>query len=129
MSLRVLVGSSDPGVAKSLDVGLPPQSYELMPTCPFQKVVETVADGHPDVLVLDIEGQGSILSGEVVHLLRSVQPALRIVILNAVSSFHDAEVIEEGVFYYMTKPADGSRLVEVVEAAGRAVLRRREKRW
>lgn len=124
MPLRVLTGSSDPSVAKILDEGLARRDYELLPSCPFQKVVEAVGDGCPDVLVLDIEGQGSIQAKELVRILRKISPALRIVVLSAISAFEDGEVIEEGVFYYMTKPA-GGMLVEIVEAAGRAVLRKR----
>lgn len=121
MSFRVLVSSSDPA-ARSLVESLRRDGFQVILPRASRSVMECVLDDNPDILVLDID-RDQDAPEQTIHALRKVRPHLRIIVLGTASSIEHADVLDE-VFTYMTQPV-GRELAEVVEAAGRALERRK----
>lgn len=105
-----------------LEEGLPAGAFEILPPPAARGVVEAVIDQSPDLLILDIDWKSGA-PAEAARVLRKLRPALRIIALSAESCSRDAEVVTEGVFYYMVKPA-GPDLIEVIQAAAHPHSRR-----
>ena len=121
MTFRVLVSSSDPA-AKSLVESLRRDGFQVILPRASRSVMECVLDDNPDILVLDIDHDQDAPE-QTIHALRKIRPHLRIIALGTASSIEHADVLDE-VFTYMTQPV-GKELAEVVEAAGRALERRK----
>ncbi len=122
MPFRVLVSSPVPAAARSLVKSLRRDGFEVILPRAARSMMECVLDDNPDILVLDIDRDGDAPE-QTIHALRKVRPHLRIIVLSTASSIEHADVLDE-VFSYVTKPA-GKELAEVVEAAGRALERRK----
>jgi len=122
MPFRVLVSSPVPAAARSLVKSLRRDGFEVILPRDARSVMDCVLDDHPDILVLDID-RAQDAPEQTIHALRKVRPHLRIIVLSTASPVEHADVLDE-VFSYLTKPV-GRDLAEVVEAAGRALERRR----
>ena len=122
MSFRVLVSSPVPAVAKSLVKSLGHDGFKVVLMDASRSVMDCVLDAHPDILILDID-RAQDAPEQTIHALRKVRPHLRIIALGAASPIEHADVLDE-VFSYLTRPV-GRELAEVVEAAGRALERRK----
>ena len=82
-----------------------------------EEALEMIASARPDLVILDIRMPG--LSGfDVLHRIRSSDPALPVILMTALSSVRDAvEGIKAGAFDYMSKPFDNNEMIATVRRA------------
>jgi|GEM_PF-2159247 len=114
----LLVNSPDPALAEFLERELDPARYRVLVARPGPDFVETVRRGRPQIAVLDrVHERPNVVQIEIA-VLRDARPDVRIVALSSESSPKDADIVERGIFYYMTLPA-GPELIRVIEAAAR----------
>jgi DNA-binding response OmpR family regulator len=116
---RVLLVEDDPAVRRGVVMGLARLGHELEAVGDGWDALDSVANGPPDIVVLDLMIPG--LNGiDVCRRIRAAS-ALPIVILSARD--HDLDILmgfEAGADDYCVKPASA----EVIDARIRAVLRR-----
>jgi DNA-binding response OmpR family regulator len=116
---RVLLVEDDPAVRRGVVMGLTRLGHELEAVGDGWDALDSVANGPPDIVVLDLMIPG--LNGiDVCRRIRAAS-ALPIVILSARD--HDLDILmglEAGADDYCVKPASA----EVIDARIRAVLRR-----
>jgi predicted CXXCH cytochrome family protein len=89
-------------------------------TQPGAAFIDVARRERPHVAVLDRVDERMDAAQMEIQLLREVNQDVRIIAVSRKPSPHDAPVVEQGVFFYMTTPAAGE-LVRVVQAAARAV--------
>ncbi len=118
--IKILVISPSSIMGEYLRSHMPAGEFEVITTLPGATVIEMADHVSPQIAVIDhIEERPKTVVMEVM-LLKEMRPGIRIIILSGRPSANDAEIVERGVFYYMSIPV-GPPLIEVIEAAARAI--------
>lgn len=100
---------------------------EVIGLRPGPAVVHVVRRMRPHIAVLDrIETRRGSVALEAA-ILRAARPDVKVILVSAVPSLDDADLVEAGVFYYMPV-SPPVRLPEVVRAAARSVREAEQRR-
>jgi ActR/RegA family two-component response regulator len=116
----VLVVSPDQSLEQYLRRELSPAEFEILVSHPGPGVLDASRRARPEIAVIHqghIRRQTAALEQAI---LRSVRPNVRIILVSSAPSTDDAELVEAGVFYYMSA-APPVRLPDVVRAAARSL--------
>lgn len=119
--LRVMVVSTQKEVGDFLKGNLSPTRFTVSTVSPGAGFVQAARREHPDIAVLDSVDTRSGAAQLEIELLKEIRPQVRIIALTQKSSPGDADIVEQGVFYYMISIV-GVELIQIIEAAARSLL-------
>lgn len=118
--ISVMVITPDPTLGQYLAERLSDQSFEVFDVRPGPKVVDRVYAVSPFIAVLDhIEERSDAVQLEIALLKRRRQQ-VQIILASGNSSTREAQLVEQGIFFYFAGRFR-SELVRVVLAAARAL--------
>ncbi len=98
--------------------GIPRLDLAVFVATTSGSAMELLFERRPDVLLLDLEG-GEIPGLLILQAAKRLRRAIVAVVLSPDPSEADASILQDGVFYYCSRPPDPAAL-EVVIAAARA---------
>lgn len=115
---RVLVVDDDPQILRALRINLAAHGYHVLVAADGASALRVAADGHPDVVVLDL-GLPDLDGTEVIEGLRG-WTAVPILVLSARTDSGDkVRALDAGADDYVTKPFGMAELLARLRAAVR----------
>jgi two-component system KDP operon response regulator KdpE len=115
---RVLVVDDDPQILRALRINLTAHGYHVLLAPDGGSALRTAADGHPDVVVLDL-GLPDMDGTEVIEGLRG-WTSVPIIVLSARTGSNDTvRALDVGADDYVTKPFGMAELLARLRAAVR----------
>jgi DNA-binding response OmpR family regulator len=115
-NLHLLVISPGEETGAWLAGRLSPEDFQVSTAPPGPTLVATVRQARPHVAVLDgIDARPREAQMEVA-LLKDQSPGVQIIALSMNSSEYDAEVVEQGIFFYLAGHSR-EQLLRVIQAA------------
>lgn len=115
---RVLVVDDDPQILRALRINLTAHGYHVLLAPDGGAALRAAADGHPDVVVLDL-GLPDMDGTEVIGGLRGWTSVPIIVLSARVGSGDTVRALDAGADDYMTKPFGMAELLARLRAAVR----------
>ncbi|MGH3798067.1 MAG: response regulator [Pseudonocardiaceae bacterium] len=115
---RVLVVDDEPQIVRALRINLAARGYQVLTAASGSAALRAVADGHPDVVVLDL-GLPDLDGAEVIAGVRGWS-SVPIIVLSARTDSSDKVVaLDAGADDYVTKPFGMDELLARLRAAVR----------
>ncbi|HEY2763773.1 MAG TPA: response regulator [Pseudonocardiaceae bacterium] len=115
---RVLVVDDEPQIVRALRINLAARGYQVLTAANGAAALRAVADGHPDVVVLDL-GLPDLDGAEVIAGVRGWS-SVPIIVLSARTDSSDKVVaLDAGADDYVTKPFGMDELLARLRAAVR----------
>jgi two-component system, OmpR family, KDP operon response regulator KdpE len=115
---RVLVVDDDAQILRALRINLSARGYQVLTAVDGTSALRAAADGHPEVVVLDL-GLPDLDGTEVIAGLRG-WTQVPIIVLSARADSHDkVEALDAGADDYVTKPFGMAELLARLRAAVR----------
>jgi two-component system KDP operon response regulator KdpE len=121
---RVLVVDDEPQIVRALRINLTARGYQVLTAADGAAALRAAADGHPDVVVLDL-GLPDLDGAEVIAGLRGWSSVPIIVLSARTDSADKVAALDAGADDYVTKPFGMDELL----ARLRAAVRRGAVRW
>ncbi|WP_338051522.1 response regulator [Pseudonocardia acidicola] len=116
--VRVLVVDDDPQILRALRINLTAHGYHVLVAADGAAALRVAADGHPDVVVLDL-GLPDLDGIDVIEGLRG-WTAVPIIVLSARTDSSDkVRALDAGADDYVTKPFGMAELLARLRAAVR----------
>jgi two-component system KDP operon response regulator KdpE len=115
---RVLVVDDDQQFLRALRINLTAHGYQVLLASDGGAALRAAADGHPDVVVLDL-GLPDMDGVEVIEGLRGWTTVPIIVLSARVGSAHTVRALDAGADDYVTKPFGMAELLARLRAAVR----------
>ncbi|NMH98866.1 response regulator [Pseudonocardia sp. K10HN5] len=116
--MRVLVVDDDPQILRALRINLTAHGYHVLVAADGAAALRVAADGHPDVVVLDL-GLPDLDGIDVIEGLRG-WTAVPIIVLSARTDSSDkVRALDAGADDYVTKPFGMAELLARLRAAVR----------
>jgi len=115
---RVLVVDDDPQILRALRINLTAHGYQVLLAADGGSALRAVADGHPDVVVLDL-GLPDINGTEVIAGLRGWTTVPIIVLSARTGAAETVQALDAGADDYITKPFGMAELLARLRAAVR----------
>jgi two-component system, OmpR family, KDP operon response regulator KdpE len=115
---RVLVVDDDPQILRALRINLTAHGYQVLLAPDGGSALRAAADGHPDVVVLDL-GLPDMDGVEVIEGLRGWTTVPIIVLSARTGSGDTVRALDVGADDYMTKPFGMAELLARLRAAVR----------
>ncbi|MBI2566268.1 MAG: hypothetical protein HYV63_04455 [Candidatus Schekmanbacteria bacterium] len=112
----LLVCSPEPEIAVALERKLGEQRMRVVAVAPGVAFVRSVMAERPLMAVLDRVDERPVAAQMEVELLKIARPEVRIVVLSAHSTPHDAALLKQGVLYFVAQ-SWRQVLAQVVDAA------------
>ena len=110
----VLMMSRDTVCINFLKNHLDAGEFEILEVSSDSDVIQKNNEEYPDILLLDFEAV-QMPPDILVSVLHKINPHLQVILVAGVSSLEDAKAIEQGVFYYTSKPI-GTEVIEALKA-------------
>lgn len=117
-TVRILVVDDDPGLLRTLGIGLRPLGHEVMPAADGRTALQAAHEDDPDLVVLDL-GLPDLDGVEVLRRLRAWTQVPIIVLSARAESRDKVEALDLGADDYVTKPFDMEELAARIRSAGR----------
>lgn len=118
--MRVLVISPDGNLERFLERELAAAGIEVLGSLPGSTMIAAARAARPEIAVIH-RSEARRDSAALEHaILRAIQPDIRTIVVGESLSAADAELVEAGVFYYMSA-SPPVRLPDVVRAAVRSI--------
>ncbi|HEY1967942.1 MAG TPA: response regulator [Pseudonocardia sp.] len=115
---RVLVVDDDAQILRALRINLTARGYQVLTAVDGTSALRAAADGHPEVVVLDL-GLPDLDGTEVIAGLRG-WTQVPIIVLSARTDSHDkVDALDAGADDYVTKPFGMAELLARLRAAVR----------
>lgn len=115
---RVLVVDDDPQILRALRINLTAHGYTVLVAADGGSALRVAADGHPDVVVLDL-GLPDRDGAEVIEGLRGWTPVPILVLSARADSADKVRALDLGADDYVTKPFGMAELLARLRAAVR----------
>jgi two-component system KDP operon response regulator KdpE len=115
---RVLVVDDEPQIVRALRINLTARGYEVLTAPSGTAALRAVADGHPDVVVLDL-GLPDLDGTQVIAGVRGWSKVPIIVLSARTDSCDKVEALDAGADDYVTKPFGMDELLARLRAAVR----------
>jgi DNA-binding response OmpR family regulator len=128
---RILIAEDDPDVRRLIAVALESEDHDVMTASDGVEALRAMADGLPDLLLLDVMMPNLDGYGVLSHMASSgMKDHVRVMMVTAKGSERDAKTgLERGCDAYMTKPFDVSDLLDKVsEMCGMSMVELRAAR-
>jgi two-component system KDP operon response regulator KdpE len=116
--VRVLVVDDDPQILRALRINLTAHGYTVLVAADGSSALRVAADGHPDVVVLDL-GLPDLDGAEVIEGLRGWSPVPILVLSARTGSADKVRALDAGADDYVTKPFGMAELLARLRAAVR----------
>lgn len=117
--MRVLVISPDQGLEQLLGRELATE-FEILARQPGRGVIDAARDARPEIAVIHSDDVRRGTAALEHAFLRVLRPEVRTIVVSSASSLEDGDLVEAGLFYYMSTAAP-VRLPDVVRAAARSI--------
>ena len=115
---RVLVVDDEPQIVRALQINLAARGYQVLTAADGTAALRAAADGHPDVVVLDL-GLPDLDGTEVIAGIRGWTSVPIIVLSARTDSTDKVEALDAGADDYVTKPFGMDELLARLRAAVR----------
>ncbi|MGH3787735.1 MAG: response regulator [Pseudonocardiaceae bacterium] len=115
---RVLVIDDEPQIVRALQINLTARGYQVLTAADGTGALRAAADGHPDVVVLDL-GLPDLDGTEVIAGLRGWTSVPIIVLSARIDSTDKVQALDAGADDYVTKPFGMDELLARLRAAVR----------
>ncbi|HKR48773.1 MAG TPA: response regulator [Pseudonocardiaceae bacterium] len=115
---RVLVIDDEPQIVRALQINLAARGYQVLTAANGTAALRAAADGHPDVVVLDL-GLPDLDGIEVIAGLRGWTSVPIIVLSARIGSTDKVQALDAGADDYVTKPFGMDELLARLRAAVR----------
>ncbi len=116
--MKILVVDDDPGLLRTLGIGLRALGHEVLPAADGRTALQAAHEDDPDLVVLDL-GLPDLDGVEVLRRLRAWTP-VPVIVLSARADSHDkVQALDLGADDYVTKPFGMDELAARIRAAGR----------
>ncbi|MGH3777139.1 MAG: response regulator [Pseudonocardiaceae bacterium] len=115
---RVLVVDDEPQIVRALQINLTARGYQVLTAADGTAALRAAADGHPDVVVLDL-GLPDLDGTEVIAGLRGWTSVPIIVLSARTDSTDKVQALDAGADDYVTKPFGMDELLARLRAAVR----------
>ncbi|HEV7453079.1 MAG TPA: response regulator [Pseudonocardiaceae bacterium] len=115
---RVLVVDDEPQIVRALQINLAARGYQVLTAADGTGALRVAADGHPDVVVLDL-GLPDLDGTEVIAGIRGWTSVPIIVLSARTDSTDKVEALDAGADDYVTKPFGMDELLARLRAAVR----------
>ncbi|MBE7187156.1 response regulator [Jatrophihabitans endophyticus] len=117
--IHVLAVDDEPHLLRALSMNLGARGYQVSAVATGRAALTSVAESHPDVLVLDL-GLPDVSGLDVIRLIRAHDDELPILVLSARSGSQDkVAALDLGANDYVTKPFDMNELLARLRAMTR----------
>ena len=116
--MRILIADDDQQILRALRINLTAHGYQVLLAPDGGAALRAAADGHPDVVVLDL-GLPDMDGVEVIEGLRGWTTVPIIVLSARVGSAHTVRALDAGADDYVTKPFGMAELLARLRAAVR----------
>ncbi|MDN5919894.1 MAG: response regulator [Pseudonocardia sp.] len=117
---RVLIVDDDPQILRALRINLAAHGYTVLDAADGASALRVAADGHPDVVVLDL-GLPDLDGATVIEGLRGWTPVPILVLSARTDSSDKVRALDAGADDYITKPFGMAELLARLRAAIRRV--------
>jgi DNA-binding response OmpR family regulator len=94
--------------------------FEVVPVRSGRKFLSEARPARPHIAVIDHVHERPDAAQLMIDILKDIREDVRIIAVSERSSGSDADIVEQGVYYYMTT-SGGAELVQIIEAADRAL--------
>ncbi len=118
--MRVLVISPDRNLEQFLDRELGTAGIEVLGSQPGPAMIAAARATRPEIAVIQSSEARRGVTALEHAILRAIQPDVRTIVVSESLSAADADIVEAGVFYYMSA-SPPVRLPDVVRAAVRSI--------
>lgn len=125
MLLKVLLRTTRLQLAQLLTDRLAPSDFRVVAETSDVPALDQVLDHCPDIFIFELAPSESPQS-VFIQGAKKVNPCLKVIFLSQQSTFEDARIVEQGLFYYAVRPAI-DEVIQVVEAAADAIRRERKR--
>jgi len=115
---RVLVVDDEPQIVRALQINLAARGYQVLTAADGTAALRAAADGHPDIVVLDL-GLPDLDGTEVIAGLRGWTSVPIIVLSARTDSTDKVQALDAGADDYVTKPFGMAELLARLRAAVR----------
>ena len=123
--LRVLVVSHERTIGEFLKATLDPFRFIVSVVSPGSIFFHVSRREQPEIAVIDSVDMRPGAAQLEIELLKEISPEIRVIALTQQSSPRDADIVEQGIFYYMSSIA-GAELIQIIEAAARSLALRKK---
>jgi hypothetical protein len=118
--IRILVDSTDPGTALFLQGRLNADRFQIVTLAPDAALEVVARETRPQIAVIDQIHVRQEVARARIAALKQFCPDIRVIAVSEHPSGRDGLVVEQGLFYYLTRRVD-LELVRIIEAGARAI--------
>jgi two-component system KDP operon response regulator KdpE len=116
--VRILIADDDPQILRALRITLSARGYDVITASDGSHALRLAADGHPDIIVLDL-GMPGLTGIEVIEGVRGWSSVPILVVSGRSDSLDKVEALDAGADDYVTKPFAADELLARLRALGR----------
>lgn len=116
MAISLVVVSPSGALGAALAQALSAARFRVVAARPGPAVLRAVHEERPRVVVLDRVNERPEAAQLEVALLKELCPGVPVIALSSDSTERDAQIVEQGIFYYLAG-ASLSELVRIIDAA------------
>ncbi|GAB2447526.1 two-component system KDP operon response regulator KdpE [Conyzicola lurida] len=116
--MKILIADDDPQILRALRITLSARGYDVITASDGREALRQAADGHPDIIVLDL-GMPGLTGIEVIEGVRGWSAVPILVVSGRSDSLDKVEALDAGADDYVTKPFAADELLARIRALGR----------
>jgi two-component system KDP operon response regulator KdpE len=116
--MKILIADDDPQILRALRITLSARGYDVDTAADGREALKLAADGHPDIIVLDL-GMPGLTGIEVIEAVRAWSTVPILVVSGRSDSLDKVEALDAGADDYVTKPFAADELLARIRALGR----------
>lgn len=117
--MKILIADDDPQILRALRITLTAKGYEIVTAADGAQAISVAAEGHPDLLLLDL-GMPELDGVEVIQAVRGWSQVPILVVSGRAGAADKVEALDAGADDYIVKPF----AIEELLARVRALTRR-----
>jgi two-component system KDP operon response regulator KdpE len=116
--VKILIADDDPQILRALRITLSARGYDVITASDGREALRLAADGHPDIIVLDL-GMPGLTGIQVIEAVRGWSAVPILVVSGRSDSLDKVEALDAGADDYVTKPFAADELLARIRALGR----------
>ena len=116
--MKILIADDDPQILRALRITLSARGYDVITASDGREALRLAADGHPDIIVLDL-GMPGLTGIQVIEGVRGWSAVPILVVSGRSDSLDKVEALDAGADDYVTKPFAADELLARIRALGR----------